>query len=157
MSAAPAPEDPSAPPTRRERRRARMLAFQTLFEMDVSGHQPAVVLQRLSGEIHARPSVFSYARELVSGVIEHRRAIDERIARLAPAWPIDQMSAVDRNLLRLGMYETIHCSTTIPVGIAISDAVELAKLYGSESSSRFVNGVLGRASSELDGRSADDL
>lgn len=122
-----------------------MLAFQTLYESDLSGHRPAEVLGRLSGDLHPDPAVFDYARELVAGIIEHRADIDARIARLASAWPLAQMSAVDRNLLRLGLFEALYNSTTIPLGVAISEAVELAKLYGSDSSGRFVNGVLGRA------------
>jgi len=125
-----------------------MLAFQTLYETDLSGHPPAEVLQRLVGEIHADPSVTHYAHRLVTGVVEHRREIDAWIKRFAPAWPIAQMSAVDRNLLRLGIYEAVINSSTIPVGVAINEAIELAKLYGSESSSRFVNGVLGRVVAE---------
>jgi N utilization substance protein B len=154
MSAEPEPpssEDaPSQPPagSSRQNRRARRLAFQTLYETDISGHAPSAVLQRLSTEVHPDPAVFEYARQLVAGVLEHRREIDTQIQRLAPAWPISQMSVVDRNLLRLGIYEAIHNSSTIPVGVAIDEAVELAKLYGSESSSRFINGVLGRVVAE---------
>ena len=128
----------------RQRRRARTLAFQTLYEVDLTGHRPAEVLDRLAGEIHANPAVVDYARHLVAGVAQHRAEIDGRIARHAPAWPVNQMAAIDRNLLRLGIFEAIYNSTTIPVGVAINEAVELAKLYGSESSSRFVNGVLGQ-------------
>jgi N utilization substance protein B len=132
----------------RQRRRARMLAFQTLYEVDISAHRPGEVLDRLAGELHQDPAVEEYARELVLGVGRNHAAIDEVIARYAPAWPVGQMSAVDRNLLRLGIFEAVHNSTTIPVGVAINEAVELAKLYGSESSARFINGVLGRVVAE---------
>jgi len=125
-----------------------MLAFQTLYEVDISGHYPAEVLERLTAELHRDPAVADYARELVAGVGRNRREIDELIARFAPAWPVGQMSAVDRNLLRLGLFEAVYNSTTIPVGVAINEAVELAKLYGSESSARFINGVLGRVVAE---------
>jgi N utilization substance protein B len=126
-----------------------MLAFQTLYEVDVSGHQPAAVLQRLATDLHAGPVAFDYARELVAGVARHRTEIDGWIGHFAPTWPIEQMSAVDKNVLRLGIVEAIYNSSTIPVGVAINEAVELAKLYGSESSARFVNGVLGRIVTEI--------
>lgn len=130
-------------PTARQRRRARTLALQALFEADISAHRPGEVLQRLASQLHTGPVPLEYARELVTGVVLHRGEIDARIRRHAPAWPLDQMSAVDRNLLRLGIFEAIYNSTTIPVAVAIDEAVELAKLYGSEASSRLVNGVLG--------------
>jgi len=141
-------EQPIPEITPRARRRARVLAMQTLYEADVSAHLPAEVLQRLSEEIHAEEAVFHYARELVAGIVRHRARIDEQIRSHAPAWPIAQMSAIDRNLLRIGIYELAYNSSTIPVGVAISEAVELAKRYGSDSSSRFVNGVLGRVAAE---------
>ena len=142
----PAPENGGL--TTRQRRRARSLAFRTLYEVDMSGHRPVDVLQRLASELHVDSSVVASARDLVTGVARHRANIDGRIARLAPAWPLGQMSAIDRNILRLGIFEVMHNSTTIPVGVAINEAVELAKLYGSENSPRFVNGVLGRVASE---------
>ena len=122
--------------------------MQSLYEADVSAHTPADVLQRLSEEIHTDETVYDYARELVAGIVHHRSEIDEQIGHHAPAWPISQMSAIDRNLLRIGIYELAYNSSTIPVGVAISEAVELAKRYGSDSSSRFVNGVLGRVAAE---------
>lgn len=143
--------------TARQRRRARILAFQTLYEADLSGHPPGDVLQRLRGELRASAAAFDYARELLAGVVRHRREIDNWIARLASAWPIAQMSAVDRNLLRLGLFEALYNSTTIPVAVAINEAVELAKLYGSEASSRLVNGVLGRAVAEEHPASSENV
>lgn len=147
MTASPQPIVPG--PTVGQRRRARMLAFQTLYEVDVSRHTPAEVLERLGRDRPPDPAVFEYARQLVAGVVRNRADIDQRISRYAGAWPLAQISAVDRNLLRLGIFEAIHSSNTIPVGVAINEAVELAKLYGSESSSRFINGVLGRVVAEL--------
>jgi transcription antitermination protein NusB len=143
-----ASEQPTPEITPRARRRARVLAMQCLYEADVSAHTPADVLQRLSEEIHADDTVHEYARELVAGIVRHRSKIDEQIMHHAPAWPISQMPAIDRNLLRIGIYELAYNSSTIPVGVAISEAVELAKRYGSDSSSRFVNGVLGRVAAE---------
>ena len=132
----------------RARRRARVLAMQTLYEVDVSGHAPREVLKRLAAEISVDEQVADYADEIVVGIVHHRDEIDEQISRHARAWPLAQMSAVDRNLIRIAIYELAFNSTTIPVGVAISEAVELAKRYGSDSSSRFVNGVLGSVASE---------
>jgi N utilization substance protein B len=86
-----------------------------------------------------------YAQELVSGVLANRAAIDAVIQQRAPLWPLAQMSAVDRNVLRIGLYESLYGNATVPLRTAINEAVELAKLFGSETSAKFVNGVLGRA------------
>ena len=125
-----------------------MLAFQALYESDVAGHEPEEVLQRLYEELYPHSEVLEYAAVLVAGVMRHRVDIDTRIRRYATALPFEQMAAVDRGLLRLGVFEAIHNSSTIPVGVALDEAIELAKLYGAESSSRFVNGVLGRIVAE---------
>jgi N utilization substance protein B len=119
----------------------------------VSRHRPADVLERLFADLHPDALVFDYASELVTGIMRHRAEIDRWIVHLAPAWPIEQMSAVDRNLLRLGIFEALFNSSKIPVRVAISEAVELAKLYGSENSSKLINGVLGHAVAE----SSNDL
>ena len=136
-------EETAAKPTIRQRRRARSLALQTLYEADITGHRPAEVLRRLSSQLHSNPAALTYGRELLAGVIRNIGDIDARIERLANAWPLDQMSAMDRNLLRLGIFEALYNSSTIPLAVAINEAIELAKLYGSESSSRLIHGVLG--------------
>jgi N utilization substance protein B len=169
MSALPEPgESETAPsaatggPTIRQRHRARMLALQTLYEADVAGHQPGAVLQRLYEELQPQPPTLAYASELVAGVMRHRADIDARIRRYATSLPFAQMAAIDRALLRIGVFEAIHNSSTIPVGVAIDEAVELAKLYGADNSSRFINGVLGRivaesATQEPSGPSSSDV
>jgi transcription antitermination protein NusB len=138
-----------------DRRLGRALAFQALYEMDMGHHQPSQVLDRLAEtfkEASATPyppevltQATSYAQELVSGVLENRTAIDGVIQQRAPLWPLAQMSAVDRNVLRIGLYESLYGNATVPLRTAINEAVELAKLFGSETSAKFVNGVLGRA------------
>lgn len=140
------------------RRQARILAFQVLYEMDIARHAPGGVLQRfLEGDaelpfdpdnaeyVHGTvtPDAVEYARDLISGVLRHREEIDREIQERAPAWPLRQMSAVDRTILRLGLYECCHQHGMVPVKVAINEAIELAKLFGSESLPRFVNGVLG--------------
>lgn len=131
------------------RRQARVLAFQTLYEVDVARHPPGEVLHRLAEEQQAPADAADYARELVAGVLQRRRELDEIIQERAPAWPLAQMSAVDRNILRLGLFEVLYQRDKVPVRAAINEAVELAKIYGSDSSARFVNGVLGRAVEQL--------
>ncbi len=81
----------------------------------------------------------------MDGVLANRAAIDGVIQQRAPLWPLAQMSAVDRNVLRIGLYESLYGNATVPLRTAINEAVELAKLFGSETSAKFVNGVLGRA------------
>lgn len=138
-----------------DRRLGRALAFQALYEMDQGHHVPSQVLDRLAqsfGESAWSPyppkvvaDATSYARELVEGVLANRAAIDGVIQQRAPLWPLAQMSAVDRNVLRIGLYESLYGNATVPLRTAINEAVELAKLFGSETSAKFVNGVLGRA------------
>ena len=137
-----------------DRRLGRALAFQALYEMDMGHHSPAQVLERLSQSFAEAagpyaPDVLNdathYAQELVRGVLANRAAIDGTIQQRAPLWPLAQMSAVDRNVLRIGLYESLYGNATVPVRTAINEAVELAKLFGSETSAKFVNGVLGRA------------
>jgi N utilization substance protein B len=138
-----------------DRRLGRALAFQALYEMDMGHHPPATVLERLAesfSEAATSPypaetlrDATRYAQELVRGVLANREAIDGLIQQRAPLWPLAQMSAVDRNVLRIGLYESLYGNATVPLRTAINEAVELAKLFGSETSAKFVNGVLGRA------------
>ena len=127
------------------RRRARVLALQTLYEVDTVGHPPEETLSRLLGQNAVSEEVAVFARELVAGVLENRERIDAVIARAAPAYPVTQLAVVDRNILRLAIHEVLMNNET-PVRAAINEAVELAKKFGSDSSARFVNGVLGSVS-----------
>lgn len=130
------------------RRRARGLAIRALYEVDCAGHPPDLVLAERLAEDREAPAVVRFARKLVHGVVAHRAELDQLIARHAPEWPVDQMAAIDRNVLRIALFELAIDGTT-PVKVAINEAVELAKLYGSDSSPRFVNGVLGSLVSRL--------
>jgi transcription antitermination protein NusB len=140
-------EEPAAPSTPRARARGRRLgrtlAFKTLYEMDVSRHRPGEVLQRLVDDEKADPSAAEFARELLTGVLRQRADLDELIQESAPAYPLSQMSPVERNILRIGIHESLYTSQQVPMRVAINEAVELAKRFGSDSSPRFVNGVLG--------------
>jgi N utilization substance protein B len=127
------------------RRLAREIVLQSLYEMDVAAHDPSEALERQIEEHHLKDGLPEFARSLLSGVLEHRAEIDALIERAAPARPADQLSPIDRNILRIAIREFLLDNLT-PVGAAINEAVELAKKYGSESSGRFINGVLGSVS-----------
>ena len=130
------------------RRRARVAALQALFESDVSRHDALAALEQrvLEGQLSEAQQAF--ARQLVEGVLERRAALDEVIRQAAPQWPVDQLSAIDRNILRLAIWE-ILMNNRAPIRAAINEAVELAKEYGSDNSAKFVNGVLGSVSLTL--------
>ena len=130
------------------RRQARVAAMQALYEADTSHHEALAALDRLSGEERLTEAQASFARTLVEAVIERREEIDGIIAGAAPQWPIDQISAIDRNILRLAIAE-ILMNNGAPLKAAINEAVELAKSFGSDNSARFVNGVLGSVSLSL--------
>jgi transcription antitermination protein NusB len=127
------------------RRRAREAALKSLYETDVAGHDPRVALERQIEEANLNPELAIFARTLLEGVLGRRRDIDKIIEQAAPAWPATQLAAVDRNILRLAIREFFMDNLT-PVSAAINEAVELAKKYGSDSSSKFINGVLGSVS-----------
>ena len=129
----------------RARRKARALALQMLYEIDTVGHKVEEVVTRLLAEAGLPEENATFTRELVNGVIQNKKDIDRHIRNFAPAWPIEQISAIDRNILRLAIFEVL-LDNKVPVKVAINEAVELAKTFGSESSSKFVNGVLGSVS-----------
>ncbi len=127
------------------RRKARALALQALYEIDTVGHEVEGVVTRLLAGGGLSEENAAFTRELVSGVVQNKEKIDHNIKGFAPAWPIEQIPAVDRNILRLAIFE-ILLDNKVPVKVAINEAVELAKTFGSESSPKFVNGVLGSVS-----------
>jgi len=127
------------------RRRARALALQALYEIDSVGHEVEEVVTHLLADERLSVENGAFVRELVSGVIQNKEKIDLNIQNFAPAWPIEQIPVVDRNILRLAIFE-ILLDNKVPVKVAINEAVELAKTFGGDNSSRFVNGVLGSVS-----------
>jgi N utilization substance protein B len=127
------------------RRKSRIIALQTLYEIDSVGREAGAVVERLLAEGDLSEENKAFVRELVGGVVRNRDEIDGNIRRFAPAWPIDQMAMIDRNILRLAIFEILF-HNKVPVKVAISEAVELAKGFGSDSSAKFVNGVLGSVS-----------
>lgn len=120
-----------------------MVALQTLYESDATPHSPHEVLERHVSEGDLTEEVTAFAREIVDGVTAHQVTIDRVIAEAAPSWPLNQMARIDKNILRLAIFELLFNNTKVPPKAAINEAVELAKAFGSDSSSRFVNGVLG--------------
>jgi len=124
------------------RTKARSVALQALYEIDVTGHLPGEVLSERLKETELDPELIEFARQIVFGVYPMFDTLDQFIAEHAPEWPLDQVATVDRNILRIALWEfTIYEKT--PIKVAINEAVELAKTYGSDSTPRFVNGVLG--------------
>ena len=130
-----------------KRHKTRAFALRVLFEADTARRDARVILERALKDSHATKELAGFARELVEGVLDNQRVIDDAIGKHATAWPLEQLPAIDRNILRLAMYE-ILIDNKVPVGVAISEAVVLAKDYGSEGSPRFINGVLGAVSLE---------
>ena len=127
------------------RRKARKLALQMLYEIDTVGHEVEEVITRLLADSKLPDENAAFTRELVKGVIQNKEKIDHNIRRFATAWPIEQIPVVDRNILRLAIFE-ILLDNKVPLKVAINEAVELAKSFGSESSPKFINGVLGSVS-----------
>jgi N utilization substance protein B len=126
----------------KSRTRARAVALQALYEIDITNHAPGEVLQNRLAEDSLSYGLAEFSRQIIFGVLPLTFELDRVIAKYAPEWPLDQIAAIDRNILRVACWEfAVQCDT--PVKVAINEAVELAKLFGSESAQRFVNGVLG--------------
>ena len=124
------------------RTRARGLALQVLYEIDLTNHPPAEVFQARLEESPLSTELSEFARQIIFGVLPITEELDQTIAQYAPEWPFDQIAAIDRNILRMACWEFAVFHDT-PIKVAINEAVELAKLYGSDSAPRFINGVLG--------------
>ncbi len=124
------------------RRKARMVALQCLFANDIKGAWDDSSLEWIVSEEPVPAVAAQFAETLLRGVMDHCAGLDNVIQRYAPAWPVKQLSLVDRNILRIALFELLYNPTT-PRKTAVNEAVELANVFGSESSARFVNGVLG--------------
>ncbi len=126
----------------KSRTKARSIALQVLYEVDISGHQPGTVLADRFEWLKMDESLKLFISQIVAGVTEFGYSLDEFIEEFAPDWPLDQVAIIDRNLLRIALWEIAVYKKT-PVKVVVNEAVELAKKYGSEGSPRFINGVLG--------------
>ncbi len=123
---------------------ARRVALQSLFEIDFNRADPKETWERGAFRTGLTENAAAFAWQLVEGVLQHRRELDEEISVLAPEFPLSQMAAIDRNVLRIALYE-LRVLGDAPAAAIIDEAVELAKLFGSEAAPKFVNGVLATA------------
>lgn len=138
----------------------RSIVMQSLFEWDFQGKHDSkalAILRRNLREFAAGLEEANFARKLMEGALEHRKTIDTLIEKCAPEWPLEQVSVVDRNILRLGIYELMFGNyEEVPPKVAINEAIELGKTFGSDSTPRFVNGVLGTIYREMGEPMKDD-
>lgn len=133
----------------KNRRPARKLALQALYELDSTNHAVADVMPERLEETPLPDDQRQFAYKLVNGVLEYKDRLNVVIHEYAPEWPLNQMAVIDRNILRIAIYEFAILEQT-PIKVAINEAIELAKDFGSESTSRFINGVLGTLAAKED-------
>ncbi|GAP18057.1 transcription antitermination factor NusB [Levilinea saccharolytica] len=126
----------------KSRTKARSVALQVLYEIDLTGHPIGTVFQTRLDTEPLDKSTADFSWQIIAGVVPLMAKLDAFIAQHAPEWPMDQVAIIDRNILRIAVWE-FAVSETTPVKVAINEAIELAKLFGSDSTPRFVNGVLG--------------
>lgn len=129
------------------RRKVRNLVLKILYEVDCSAHPVEDVLSRYLAEEEFSEDAVTFSRHLLYGVLDHQSELDKLIHEHAPEWPVEQMALIDRNILRIAILELTTFAET-PLKVAINEAVELAKTYGSDSAPRFINGVLGALASK---------
>ena len=133
----------------KSRTRARGVALQVLYEVDIANHNPVEVFQSRLEDSPLTDELAEFARQIIFGVIPLTHDLDHLIEKYAPEWPLEQIAAIDRNILRVSLWEFAIQRET-PVKVAINEAVELAKQFGSDSAPRFVNGVLGSRAEHKD-------
>jgi N utilization substance protein B len=129
------------------RRKARIAALQVLYELDCTKHKVEETSARLRAGETLTQEGLTFSEELVRGVLQRKSELDSLIGKLAPAFPVEQMPIIDRNILRLAIFEILYSKET-PLKVAINEAIELAKDFGSDSSPRLINGVLGAITAE---------
>jgi N utilization substance protein B len=124
------------------RRKSRIIALQTLYEIDCCNHNYEDVLNRLTEKSSPAKEVITFSTALVHGVQDNRNSIDKEIKQFAPLFPLEQIATIDRNILRIAIFEILF-NNKVPIKVAVNEAIELAKIYGGETSAKFINGVLG--------------
>lgn len=133
---------------------ARSIAIQSLYEWDFKNYNQEIlpqIIERNVKEFGPGLKDEEFVNNLVNGVVKHRKELDNIIEKAAPMWPIDQIDMIDRNVLRLGLYELLfENKEEVPPKVAINEAIELAKSFGGESSGKFINGVLGTVYREIE-------
>lgn len=128
-----------------KRRTAREKALQALFQIDVSNTDPAFAIEHvLEGK-----EGDEYLNRIVYGVVEHKEEIDQLIIENLEKWSIDRLATVDRNLLRIAVYELKYVKNEVPENVILDEAIEIAKIFGDDQSSRFINGVLSKVKQKL--------
>lgn len=139
---------------------SRSIAMQSLYEWDFNGRKPGSldkIVERNINEFGPGLEDASFIRQIIDGVIDHISQIDKIIEKSAPEWPLEQITIVDRNVLRIGLYELLHANKEeVPPKVAINEAIELAKSFGGESSGKFINGVLGTVYKEIGGPAEEE-
>ncbi len=137
-----------------KRHLARSIAMQSLYQWDFRGNPTAAINAIIAATMRefgvGLEEHSDFVTSLVEGVIDHQKEIDEYISSYAIHWPIEKMTLVDRNVLRIGVYEILHSSNDVPPKVAINEAIELAKNYGGPPSGKFVNGILGALYKDLE-------
>ena len=133
------------------RRKARIVALQALYELDCTQHGKEATLIHLASEKALPQEALGFSKEIMQGVLQKKSKLDNLIKHFAPAFPTEQMPIIDRNILRIAIFEILFSDT--PVKVAINEAVELAKGFGSDSSPRLINGVLGSIATEYEAKS----
>lgn len=135
---------------------SRSIAMQSLYEWDFSGKKEETlkrIVEKNIKEYGPGLEDTSFVWQLINGVKDNLVNIDKIIEKAAPEWPIDQITIVDRNVLRMGLYELLHANKEeVPPKVAINEAIELAKTFGGESSGKFINGVLGTVYKEMENK-----
>jgi transcription antitermination protein NusB len=126
----------------KSRTKARSVALQALYEVDIAGHPAGAALEERLLDEEMDTALAEFARQIVFGVLPIVQKLDDLIAQHAPEWPMDQVAVIDRNILRIALWEFAVTGVT-PIKVAINEAIEMSKIYGSDSTPRFVNGVLG--------------
>ena len=132
---------------------SRSIAMQSLYEWDFSGKKGDLekLVEKNIKEFGPGLEDASLVWQIVTGVVEHLFDLDKIIEKAAPEWPLDQITVVDRNILRIGLYELLYANKEeVPPKVAINEAIELAKSFGGESSGKFINGVLGTVYKEIE-------
>lgn len=123
------------------RRKARELAMQALFYMDIRKDFSTATLQRFCGSFGPKPEVRPFFMQLVQGVVQHRNELDALIERYSENWSLSRMSGVDRNVMRIAVYE-LMCCRDIPATVSINEAIDIGKKFGTEDSGAFINGIV---------------
>ncbi len=132
----------------KERTFLRGIALQSLYEHDLTGHDVSDIIRNRFESIELTDDAKMFVIELITGVLNHKSEIDGMIVKYAPEWPLDQIAAIDRNIIRIAAYEFAVSGST-PDKVAINESIELAKTFGGETSPKFVNGVLGSIADNL--------